>query len=182
MIWATLAVLAVAGAAAAQTPEAAVSPVKLALARQIIEASGGARQAESRLDAMFSNVAKTLPSNSPEAAKITQEIQADARAELVEMVPALLEISAQATASVLSEQELRDYLAWEQSPSGQSITRQTPLIIQERLTRERPMLTAMVSRLLKKVTDRACEETHCTAEQRGQLAAAMAKTLHPASP
>ena len=167
MILAALAVLAVAGGAAAQTPEAAVSPVKLALARQVIEANGGQRQRDAMWDAIFSNLAKSLPADSsPEAVKRTQKFQADLRAELDGMIPEILDITARATASALSEQELRDSLTWEQSPSGQSVMHKTPLIMQEVLAREMPMIISALPRLMQKTVDSVCEETHCTPERR----------------
>jgi hypothetical protein len=183
MTLAALAALTVASGAAAQTPEAAVSPVKLALARQLIEASGGATQAENMFGAISSNIEKALPAGaSPEAVAMARKVQADLREELVGMIPQMLEITVQETASELSEQELRDNLAWEQSPSGQSVIRKMPRIMQLTLARELPMITTMVPRLMQKTADRVCEEAHCTPEQREQFAAAMSKALHPASP
>lgn len=183
MILAALAALTVASGAAAQTPEAAVSPVKLALARQVIEASGGERQVANMFGVVFSNMEKMLPAGAPpEAVAMARKVQADLRAELVGMVPQMLDITAQEFASELSEQELRDDLAWEQSPSGQSVIRKSPRIMQLTLAREAPMITAMLPRLLQKTTDRVCEETHCTPEQREQFAAAMAKALPHPSP
>jgi len=180
MLAAPFAALALVASASAQSPYLAppTDPVKLDLARQLIAASGGEKGAEDRLKAIFQTTDQIIAAGSrPEIAKLTERFQADMRVELLADVPQLMDASARAYAKVLSEQELRDYLAWLRSDSGKAIAAKGIQIQQVALATEMPLLTKLMSGSIQKALDRTCQEEGCTPDQRRTLVAMMSKAF-----
>ena len=158
----------------AQTPD----DVKLALARQIYELSGGTQAARDHLKATFDAADKIVAENlPPDRAKLTQVMEQDMMSELSDLVPSLIDSGAHAYADHLTEQELRDYAAWLSSDSGKSLLRKLPAIREEMVEREMPALSGLFRGLSGKLLNRVCAEAHCTAQDREVIAAALAKAL-----
>ena len=164
---------------AAQTPPAAapVSPERQAMARELIAASGGGKQLKQVLQAMFGSINKVALSNLPPAQQRLQaSLQKELQAQLIAIAPQLMDVTANIYAETLSEKELRDYLAWMNSDSGRSIRDKLPLITNRSMQATLPLVMATMPKVLKAVVDRACEEAHCTAQDRQIVADALAKS------
>ena len=155
-----------------------VSPEKAFLVRQIIEASGGQQQTTQLLKTVFQGandaVLKNLP---PDQRRLQSAIQNDIQSEIIAIVPDLLDATAKVYADNLSEKELRDYLGWLQSDSGQSIKSKLPAISRETLQIVMPKMLALMPNVLQRAVQRACEQAGCTAQDREVIAAAVAKAL-----
>jgi hypothetical protein len=164
----------------AQGQGPAVSPVKLDLAKQMLEAQGGQERASAvmklMIGAMTMGLQKTIP---PAQARLMGQIQSDMQTEMVAMIPALVDVSERVYAQNLTEKELRDELAWMRSDSGRSIQQKTPLLMQQVMQAEVPMIRAMIPKLTQRVLDRVCAELQCSTQDRQVIAAAMAKASSP---
>jgi len=178
-VLAVISSLAMATAAGAQTvPEKAIDPVRLDLARQVFVASGGAESVERQLKAVFAGAATMVKGNAPGASpKLTEALANDIVAEEVKLIPQLLDESAKAYAENLTEQELRDMLAWTKSDSARSIRQKMPAITQELMTKVMPAVLGMMPTIMQKSVDRVCEETHCTPEVKATLKTNMGAAL-----
>jgi hypothetical protein len=172
-------VIATSAAAQAPTPmPAAVDPARLALARQVFEASGGAEGVRKQLAVMFDAIGKMTTAAAPAAsADLARAMMKDISEEESKVVPDLIEDSAQAYARNLSEKELRDMLAWTTSESAQSIRAKMPVITQQLLATMQPHLMAMMPTIMHKTLDRVCQEQKCTPELRKIMADAVEKAL-----
>lgn len=178
-----LAVLSFAGVSRAQTAPAiatapAADPARLALAKQVFEATGGAKGAEAQMRSLYTSIGALVDRNMPaEQAQIRQRMMTDIQEEMIKIVPALIDVSAQVYASNLSEKELRDVLAFYRSESGQAMIQKQPAMLRQVIAAEMPMIQAMMPRVMQKTLDRVCEETECTPEVRQIMAEAMAKAM-----
>jgi hypothetical protein len=172
-----LAVAQTAPAAQAAAP-AAVDPVKLELAGQLIELSGGRKQADLQIRAMFGSIQAGMSQYLPaDQSKLVGLLYQDLSDEMVEVSPKLLDLSAHIYAENYSERELRDLIAFRSSETGRSIALKQPAIQAEAVRETVPLVMAMMPQIMQKTLDRACEEAHCTAAQRQIASDAMAKAM-----
>jgi hypothetical protein len=170
--------ISTASAAWAQPVTEQIPPEKLALAHQLIAATGGEKQMEMMMDAMYGAMFRSMsPSVPPSQQALFKSLQQDMQAEMVKTIPTLLDASARIYAENLTDKELQDELAWLQSDSGQSIRRKTPVMMQEMVSVTIPIVQKMIPPMMKKVLDNVCEQQHCTAEQRKQMDAVIAKSM-----
>ncbi|HLZ76734.1 DUF2059 domain-containing protein [Phenylobacterium sp.] len=176
---AAAALLSAATFAQAQTAPPPADPVKLSLAHELIEANGGAKQAETSVNAMFAGVSKLFDGMPAEQSKVAKLAQQDLQDEFVKLIPAILDVSANAYAQTLTEKELRDMLAWTNSESGRSIRAKTVQLNQQVIAGELPLIKQAMPKIMRKTIDRACDEAKCTAAQRQQMAALVDKALAP---
>ena len=172
--------LAISTASHAQSPTTA-DPVKLALAQELVEASGGAKAAEQQINAVYSSLHTAFEGALPkEAAAIMASVQESMRKELIKSLPELIAVSVDVYANNLSESELRAYVAFLKSEPGRSIQAKAPAILQEATIKQGPLMRRMLPKLMHKALDDACAEKGCTAEQRQQIAA-LIKQIAPAT-
>lgn len=165
--------------ALAQTPTS-VDSVKLDLAHQIIEANGGAKQAETSIDgmyaAMFSRMSQDMPKDQQ---ALTLSLQHAMQREMHGLIPPIIDITVKLYATNFSEQELRDILAFQKSPSGQAMSKKAPAIMQQSMVEIVPLVMNDMPKLMKAVTDDVCTEQHCTADQRKTVQAVVDGALKP---
>jgi hypothetical protein len=177
-ILAAIAVLSISTGAYAQTaPPPPADPAKLALARDVFEANGGRQQIEATMKAIFGGVSKMFDGLPASQANVAMLAQRDMQDEIVKMIPAILDLTADVYARNLSEKELRDMLAWTKSESAQSIKAKTPLMTQQMVAAELPLIKAMMPNVMHKTVDRACDEAKCTADQKQQMAEIVDKAI-----
>jgi hypothetical protein len=187
IIAAAVAAATLAAAAQAQTPPSPPPSdpdlgVRLQLARELLDLSGGTQAASAQMKSMFAMTSNLVEANvPPEQAKFVAAIERDIQDEVLQMVPAMIDASAQAYADNLTTQQLHDYIVWLSSDSGKALVAKTPLIRLEVMQREAPLMAAMIPALQHRVSDRVCEEMHCTPHEREIVATAMAKALAPKS-
>jgi hypothetical protein len=169
----------------AQPPADPGFETRLALAHQVVEVSGGAAQAEAGVHSMYAGINRLLSNlqgMSPQATKIMTSMQAHVEQKLVQAIPTILDQSAQVYARNLTEKELRDEIVWLESDSGKSIRAKTPVILDQIMQAQTPMLRAMLPELMKKAADEACEESHCTASDQKLIEAMMTKMFPGQAP
>jgi hypothetical protein len=180
-LWKTWAVIAAVmltcGAARAQdVAVGAPDPAKLALAEQIVAASGGKTQIETMLRSMFGVVQKSMAANSTSYARdFIGPMFEDITQEVVALTPQLLELSARAYAQAFTEHELRDWLAFQTSETGRAMIARLPAIQAKVVSQTMPLIMTAMPAILRKSVDRICRERQCTSEQRAALEKAMAK-------
>jgi len=172
------ALAAVLAASSAATAAEAPSPEKIVLARQMIEASGGAKQMNAMLDSMFkaigANVDASLP---PEQQRLSAVLLQKMKERMSAAVPQMIDGAVQVYAKDLTDKELRDYVAWMQSDSGQSLARKLPQITAETLQVLTPVIVQITQGMKQDVVDEACRQAQCSAHDREVLSAAMNKAL-----
>jgi hypothetical protein len=182
-IAAALLALGCAGNAAAQAPAPAsqtVDPAKLELARQVFAANGGVEAFKTQMNAMFSGMSQMMRASVPAGGeKLADAIVRNISDEELKLIPSLVDLSAEVYAENLSQQELRDLLAWANSESGRSIRQKMPQVTQQLMVRMVPMMQAMMPSLMQKTLDRACAEAKCTPEVRKVVAEALDKATKP---
>jgi hypothetical protein len=172
----TLAVLACGVARAGDAPSAAPDPARLALAEQIVAASGGADQATRLMRSMFGVMQKNIVANSPaDMRDFVGPMVEDMSQALVGMTPQILELNARAYAQTFSEKELRDLLAFQTSETGRDVANKLPALQAQVMNELFPLLMTAMPAIMRKSVDRICEEKHCTSEQRAALEKAMSK-------
>ncbi|HXA38799.1 MAG TPA: DUF2059 domain-containing protein [Phenylobacterium sp.] len=172
-----VALLAAASTAMAQPPPAqpAPDPHRLQLAREIMQANGGAEALQARLKSMFGSIAKLTQSMmpataaSPQGAAMANALMNHMEEEELKAASAMIDDLATVYAEHLTVPELQDLLAYTRSPSAQSIRAKMPAISEELLLRQAPLIKRMTSSAVKTAVERTCEESHCTPEQRQAL-------------
>lgn len=171
---AVLAAVLATGAAAADAPS---SPEKLALAKQMVEASGGADQMKTVMQTLFrsmsANLAQNLP---PEQQRLRDALNDRIQARLIAATPQLMDATVQVYAANLTEKELRDYVAWLQSDTGQSLKNKLPQITSESVRVMAPVLAQITEGLKTDVIAEACAQAKCTAHDKEVLTALLNKT------
>jgi hypothetical protein len=188
IIAAALAAAALGAAARAQTPPPTQPPAdpdaatRLQLARELLDLSGGTDAVNAQMKSVFAMTTNLVVANvPPEQGKFVAAIERDMQDEVMRMIPSMLDATAQAYADNLTIQQLHDYIVWLSSDTGKALVAKTPLIRLEVMQREAPLMAAMIPALQHKVSDRVCEELHCTPHEREIVATAMAKALTPKS-
>ena len=182
---ATLSALVFATSAHAQTVTASPAAVRLELAREILTANGGAQALEARMRSMFASMATltktTLPNADPKASEIAQAVMKYMADEEIKSIPQLIDQTATAYANNLSERELRDMLAWSLTPSAQAIRAKMPVITQQLMIDQGPLLKRVTAGAMTAAVDRACADSKCTDDERRALTA-MVPAAAPAVP
>ncbi len=160
----------------------AIDPVKLDLARQLMEAGGGAKQAEAQVDglygAMFGKMAESMPKDQQ---AMMLSMQHALQKEMHGLISPIMEITVKLYAANFTEQELKDILAFQRSPSGQALVRKTPAIMQQAMIQMAPMIMADMPKVMHAVTEDVCTEQKCTPAQRKAIQAAVDKAFAPNS-
>ena len=175
------AVLAVVLTTSALAQTTGASADKMALARQMVEASGGQAQFGRVLDAMFNSMSQSLGANlPPEQERLRKILLEKVRERILGIAPQMLEATVKVYADNLTDKELHDYLSWIQSESGRSVSQKLPKITAESLVAMTPLIKDMTQGLKQDVIDAACQEAKCTDADRAKLQAAMDKAM-PAS-
>lgn len=188
ILLAAASVLVIATSAGAQTPPAAPpaaaaqpspteDPVKLALARDLLDASGGRQAVEARMDRVYAQMGELMKPWTGGDAGMANSILSDIKTDLKGRLPQLIDVTVAAYAKVYTEQELRDYIAWLRSPTGRAILAKTGPVQEEVLRGQMPIMQAMMSTLVERVLDRVCAEKKCTPAQRKQLDQVMGQMM-----
>ncbi len=173
--------LAAASTALAQPPAApAPDPQRLELAREVMQANGGAEALQAQLKGMFGAMSKLTRSvmpadSSPQAATITDTLMKNMQEEELKGAAAMLDDMASVYAEHLTTPELKDMLAYSRSPTAQSIRAKMPAIMEESIMHQAPLIKRMTSGAVKTAVERTCAESHCTADQRQALNAIVEK-------
>lgn len=177
LMWAT-------AAGAVITPAGSNDVAKRALARQVIQAMGGGPRVEPLIQATLNRVLPAFPGavNTPEKRKALEAIIPGLKQDFAVLMPKLMDVSIDTYSSVLTEQELRDYLAFLNSPSGRSITLKQPALVRQAGAREAPIINAAMPGLMTKMVDRICQVETCSAAERARFKAALDKATAPPSP
>ena len=177
----SLSTLAV-GACAQDVAVARPDPVRLDLARKLVELSGGEAQAKAQIKTMIGAVEKNASTLAPSAPKEFMKSFYDVmEQDFAAMTPQILDMMVRAYAANFTEQELRDLIAFQSSESGQSMVRKLPQVRLEVMSELMPLMSAALPDMMERAFDKICARSPCTAEQR----AAMAKTtasLRPQPP
>ena len=178
MVLGVLAVLAVATGAWGQAaqPASAPDPVKLGLARQLFEVSGGEKQAKAQVAAMSGVIEKSVTQNlSPDAARLQKPINDFMVQQVIALVPQIIDLSVHAYAETYTEKELRDWLAFSTSETGKAIAQKTPAVRLQVMEGTMPLMMKTMPEMMRKTADTVCETQHCTAAERQAVTAALMK-------
>ena len=166
------------GAGAMAQTAAPPSPEKLALAHRLFELSGGEKQMRLTINAlygaMFGSLDKALPAEQQRFASL---IRNDLQAGVVSLIPTFVDSGARVYAQDLSERELSDYIAFQQSDSGRAIIAKAPTIMRDTMASIIPVVTAAMPAIMQKVVVDVCSEAKCTDKDRQVIADAMTKTM-----
>lgn len=176
---AALAVSLATGAFAASTsPTETPSPEKVALARQLVDASGGADQMKTLLQTVFSGMSAGMDANMPaDQKRLVAVVMQKMQDRFIAATPQLIDGTVQIYAGTLTEKELRDYIAWLQSDTGQSLKRKLPLITAQSIKAMAPVLVQVTQGIKQDVIDEACKQAGCSDKDRTVLTEAMNKVM-----
>jgi hypothetical protein len=171
MISAAIAVFAACGAARAQT-DAGETPEKLALAREVFQSVNMPQMMDS-ITAVTNNMQQSLiRQGTPEQQQKVAIFQRAMNAQMKEVfIPKIVDQMAHGYARTFTEGELRDIIAFYQSPTGRSMTAKMPAMMRAFT----PMIMQDVPELLRGTFTRYCAETPCTPEERADLDKALAR-------
>lgn len=167
----------VATTAAAQAP-AGPSAEKVALARQLVAASGGADQMKTVLQTVFSSMSSGMAANMPaEQKRLFTVVIQKMQDRFVAAMPQMIDGTVQIYAQELTEKELRDYIAWLNSDTGQSLKRKLPQITAESIKVMAPVMVQVTQGIKQDVIDEACKQAGCSEKDRQVLTEAMNKAM-----
>ena len=151
--------------APATAGDAAPSDAKLALAHQVVEATG----VEAALSASFHDMVKVRPTRLPQAREHGREAQARRKVFAEAQADAMAGITPKIVASLVDSyardyttRELSDVLAFYQSPSGRSMVAKTPQLMRRVTTN----LIGLVPQIRHDMGEEACAKIACTAAER----------------
>jgi hypothetical protein len=180
---AALAASFIAGAALAQpAAPSPPDPERLRLAHQVLEAQGGTEAYKAQLTRLFSTISEMVKRNAPpDKTGLTDALFKYAVDEEIDAAPQMLDDAAQIFAEHLTEQELRDLLAWSTSDSARSIRLKQPEMTQEILLRQEPLMKRVMAGTMQKAVEKLCADKHCTEQEKQTLTAIVAKVAPPAS-
>jgi hypothetical protein len=179
---AALSALVLVSSAQAQTemptkPDAA----RLELAREILTASGGAQAMEAQMRALFAGMTtltkSAQPNADPKVAETAQAMMKYMVDEEIKAIPQMIDQMAIIYANNLSNSELRDMLAWSVSPSAQAIRAKMPLITQQLMAEQGPLMKRTVAGAVTTAVHRACAEAKCTDDLRRTITELALKNL-----
>ena len=151
---------------------------KLALARQLVEVSGGQAQIRAKLSAMFAASNTISMQSLPEATRTLalRTIQ-DIQTAFLDATPQLIAISERAYADNLTEKEMSDEIAWLQSDSGRTIREKSTKIQIQVILAEGPLVRDILPGIMQKAIERTCAETQCSDEDRRVIVSAVTAAL-----
>jgi hypothetical protein len=157
---------------------AAPSANKIALAKQLVEASGGGDQMKTVLQVVFRSMSASLSANTPpEQKRLIEVLLQKMQDRFIAATPQLMDGTVQVYATNLTDKELRDYVAWLQSDTGQSLKRKLPVIAAESVKVMAPVIAQITQGMKQDVLDEACKQANCSAHDREVLAAALQKAM-----
>jgi hypothetical protein len=158
--------------------QGAVTPEKLALARQMMDASGGAQQMNALLSTMFKAMSANVDANLPaEQQRLRTVLLEKMQGRMSAVVPQMIDGSVQVYAKNLTEKELRDYVAWMKSDTAQSVNRKLPQITAETMQVLMPAIVQVTQGMKQDVIDEVCKQASCSTQDRQALTAAMDKAM-----
>jgi hypothetical protein len=166
---ASITLLAGAGVAAAQPAPppasgAPVDPARLAKARQLLEMQMGQMNLPGVIRSldqqMFSQ--SMAPNRDPAFQKRIMDAVEKVQGQ---MLPSMMDSMATAFARNLTDKELDDAVAFYSSPSGQSLVRKMPAVMNEVVA----SIVQWMPRLRTAVIEAACSDNGCTPAQRDAL-------------
>ena len=144
----------------AQTADAQPDPARLALARQIFEAQGGAKSAQAAMQAVEQAMVSTA--QTPEAKEQMTKVM-DATFQI--FFPKIFDDLAGFYATDFTSDQLKDILAFYKTPTGQAmIAKQPALAAQMGAT-----MAKLMPKLQLKILDQVCSQTACNDQQKQQL-------------
>jgi len=168
----------VGASAHADSPPPAVDSVRLQLARELVETSGGEKTLKNVLETYSSSMTKILgQALPPDKAKIARLIQAKILQEYMNSLPQMLATTTQIYASNFNEAELQDYLAFMKSETGQSILNKMPIVLQQSIEAQGPFIRSLLPKITSTAIQSACEEANCTPAERQQVTEVFSKAL-----
>ena len=150
-------------ATSAQAQTAApVDPQRLALAKQIFEVQGGAQNAGTALRTFQKSMLDAAPSSEARE-RMNQALETMTKT----FVPRMFDEMATIYATDFTDAQLKDILAFYQSPTGQALREKSPMVAQQL----GGVMVKLMPKLQLSVLDKVCAETTCTPQQQQQLAA-----------
>lgn len=162
----------------AQTESASeADPVKVDLARQLVEATGGEAQAEQQMGLVFNVIERNVDqAASGVDSRLAAAFLDGLKEETVKLTPQLVSLNERLYAQICTEQELRDMLAFEKSQTGQSMLKKTPAIQAQALQQTLPLVMAAMPGIVGRAADHACEQAGCTAQERERLTGVLSQS------
>jgi hypothetical protein len=157
-------------------PVSATDPVRLNLARQLFEVSGGEKQAKAQIAAMFGVIEKSVAQNlSPDASRLQKPINDFMVQEVIGLVPQIIELSVHAYAETYTEKELRDWLAFATSETGKAIAQKAPRVRLRVMEGSMPLMMKTMREMMRRTAEAVCAEQRCTAAERQVVTSALMK-------
>ena len=157
------------GARAQETDALPVTPEKLALAQQVVEANGTDAMTKRMMEAVTSAMTKGMGLAGDQA--VSGLIQKILREEMADMQVKMRPLYAEVYAKVYTGQELADLLAFYRSPTGQALVAKAPRMMEQSQLLAAPLLPAMQRDMVVKLFDQLCTVKTCTPQMRQQIAA-----------
>lgn len=159
---AVLAVLSVMGSGAQAQTADQPSPARLALARQIFEAQGGAKNVQQTMDVLKKSMSDLAPN---QEAKDRMAKVMDTTVKL--LFPKLFDDLAGYYALDYTEDQLKDILAFYKTATGQAMIANAPVLAGQ----IGGSMAKLMPKLQLKVLDQVCSQGACSDQQQQQLTA-----------
>ena len=140
----------------------APDPQRLALARQIFEAQGGAQNAGAAMRSM--KAALLEQAKTPEARQRLTQVMDET---IDNLLPRMFNDMASYYAADFTQDQLKDILAFYKSPTGQAMREKAPMIAQQL----GQSMVKLMPKIQLSVLEKACAQVECTDQQRQQMTA-----------
>jgi hypothetical protein len=141
---------------------APVDPQRLALAKQIFEAQGGAQSAAMAIRTIQKSMIEST--QSPEVRERMAKVLEDMATNIF---PRMYDEMAAIYATDFTDAQLKDILAFYASPTGQALKAKAPLVAQQM----GGVMVKLLPKMQLSVLDKVCSQSECTPQQQQQLAA-----------
>ena len=150
------------GQAAGPPPDAA----KIALARRAFDLNEGAEGVARFMDfGLQSSMRNLRVPNDPEVKAIVTKFVGSARAQVQSLSPQAVNAAVKVYATEYTTQELKDLIAFGESPSGRSIREKTPVVAKMTSAAILPIVNQALPSILRKSGASLCAQQHCTPKQ-----------------
>jgi hypothetical protein len=153
-----------------------VTPQKLVLAQQLVDAAKLLRTTTSAMNVMMRPFIQQINAGqgSPELKAYTVDL---IKSELDTLQQKMAPIFAETYARTFDEQQLADILAFYRSPTGQLLIEKQPELAREGQLAMMPLIPPMQRDLIDKMFEHICQLQKCTPEQHSKLAAVKEQVL-----
>jgi hypothetical protein len=140
--------------------KAAPTATQMQLAREIIKSSGEVRALEPLIPSVMQQTFTNFVQQNPDLQKPLVDTMTALQPEFMKLQPEVNDIMATSFASHFTEAELKDILAFYNTPTGKKYVAEMPKVIQESLATAREWASRLSDRIVARVREEMKKKGH----------------------